>query len=306
MILTVLKMIGIVLLIILGLLIFILGLLLFVPIRYRFASSFYSGFQADASVKWMPLMLNAAIFYENQEVKYVIKLFGRVIITNTDKKLSWLGRKFFAFDDEKEIVTDDPEMEYSKKSVIPIEDKNDFEKVSYTDVTGINESRRSNTNRKKEKKSNNKSLRERIHNKFNVIIKKIRVFINQIKGINKKKEDLLRVYHSKRFEMAKKDVIDYGKKILSIVKPDGLEGFVHFGLEDPADTGQILGVIGMALPLYDEFLIIQPDFEQACLEGNINGNGKIRLFPILKLALKVIFNKNLIKVTKKVQTIIEA
>jgi len=49
-----------------------------------------------------------------------------------------------------------------------------------------------------------------------------------------------------------------------------------------------------------------PDFEKKCLDGNLKGKGKIFLFPIVKLILKVILNKNLIKVTKKVQTIIEA
>lgn len=62
----------------------------------------------------------------------------------------------------------------------------------------------------------------------------------------------------------------------------------------------------MFLPLYQGFLDVQPDFEKKCLDGNLKGKGKIYLFSIVKLALKVIFNKNLIKVTKKVQTIIEA
>lgn len=294
MILTVLKVTGIVLLVILGLLIFILGMLLFVPIRYRFAGSFYSVLQAEASVKWRPVMLNAAVFCENQEVKYVIKLFGQVVMTNTDKKISWLGRKFFAFDEEEEDISRELKEEKEEKEESreeQTEGSRHFEKESGTAVTDPGESRRENTGRKREKKTDWKPLQ---------------LLIDKLKKINNKKDALLKVYHSRRFELAKRDIIDYVKEILAIIKPDELEGFVHFGLDNPADTGQVLGIISMALPLYDGFLTVEPDFEKACLEGNLKGNGKIRLYSILKLALKVIFNKNLIKVTKKVQTIIEA
>lgn len=294
MILTVLKVTGIVLLVILGLLIFILGMLLFVPIRYRFAGSFYSVLQAEASVKWRPVMLNAAVFCENQEVKYVIKLFGQVVMTNTDKKISWLGRKFFVFDEEEEDISRELKEEKEEKEESreeQTEGSRHFEKESGTAVTDPGESRRENTSRKREKKTDWKPLQ---------------LLIDKLKKINNKKDALLKVYNSRRFELAKKDIIDYVKEILAIIKPDELEGFVHFGLDNPADTGQVLGIISMALPLYDGFLTVEPDFEKACLEGNLKGNGKIRLYSILKLALKVIFNKNLIKVTKKVQTIIEA
>ncbi len=306
MILTVLKVTGIVLLVILGLLIFILGMLLFVPIRYRFAGSFYSVLQAEASVKWRPVMLNAAVFCENQEVKYVIKLFGQVVMTNTDKKISWLGRKFFAFDDEEEDFSKELKEQKEESRVEQTEDRRYFEKESGTAVTDFEESRRRNTGRKREKKTDREPLLLKIREKIRDICEKLRLLMDKLKNINSKKDALLKVYHSKRFELAKKDIIDYAKEILAIIKPDELEGFVHFGLDNPADTGQVLGIISMALPLYDGFLTVEPDFEKACLEGNLKGNGKIRLYSILKLVLKVIFNKNLIKVTRKVQTIIEA
>lgn len=306
MILTVLKVTGIVLLVILGLLIFILGMLLFMPIRYRFAGSFYSELQAEAAVKWRPVMLNAVVSCENQEVKYVIKLFGQVVMTNTDKKISWLGRKFFAFDDEEEDISQEPEEGKEENRAEQTEDRPYFEKEAGTAKKDLEESRQRDTGREREKKPDRKSLLSKIREKIRDIREKLQLLMDKLKEINKKKDALLKVYHSRRFELAKKDVIDYAKEILAIIKPDELEGFVHFGLDNPADTGQVLGIISMALPLYDGFLTVEPDFEKACLEGNLKGNGKIRLYSIVKLALKVIFNKNLIKVTKKVQTIIEA
>lgn len=301
MILTVLKIIGIVLLVILGLLIFILGILLFVPIRYQFAGSSDSGLEADVMVKWMPVLLNVTASYKDKKAEYVIKLFGGVVMTNTDAKLSWLGKKFFSFDEEKAE---------QKNSFVVISDEDEiFSKEEIHDES--NESKQGDYNesirrKRKNSKKQNRSLAGYIQQKRKTIRVKIHELIDKIKEINKKKENLLKVYHSKRFEVAKKDIICYMKQLLLIIKPDELEGNIHFGMEDPADTGQILGIAAMALPLYDEFLTIQPDFEQACIEGNLKGKGKVRLFPLVKLALKVIFNKNLIKVTKKVQTIMES
>lgn len=306
MILTVLKVTGIVLLVILGLLIFILCLLVFVPIHYQFTGSFYSLLQAEASVKWRPVMLNAVISCKNREIKYVIRLFGQVIMTNTDEKVSWLGRKFFVFEDEAEDVFQKPEENTEEIGISQAEAKKHFEEESDEGAIIFKESSQRKIGGEREKISNRETLFYRMQKKIRVLRKKVHMIMDKLKEINKKKEALLKVYHSKRFELAKKDVIAYGREVFDIIKPDELEGLIRFGLDNPADTGQILGIISMVLPLYDEFLTVQPNFEEACLEGNLKGKGKIRLYSVLKLALKVIFNKNLIKVTKKVQTIIEA
>ena len=130
--------------------------------------------------------------------------------------------------------------------------------------------------------------------------------MEKCKQINKKKDQLMRVYHSKHFELAKKDVLQYIKALLRLLKPDKITGYLRFGMEDPAVTGEILGVMSFALPLYQSYLRIYPDFTEQCLEAELIGKGKIILFSIAKIGIQVFFNKNLIKVKNKVQTIMEA
>lgn len=322
MILTVLKIIGIVILVILCLLIFILGILLFVPVRYRFAGSYREDIKGEAVVDWKPLFLKATVIFREKKPEYIVKLLGGVVMTNTDRKISWIGRRFFAFDEE---VGDKEKKASGKKSKkettgIVLEDKIEgLDDIPYqpkraeekTVQKEANESRtvqdeKEEKKRLKKDKTKKESIWKRLKDLIASIRDKIRLWSEKLKEINQKKEDLVRVYHSKRFEVAKQDVKLYIKMLWAVIKPKRLEGYVHFGLEDPANTGQLLGVLAIALPLYDEFLTIQPDFEQSCIEGNLEGNGKLRLFPVVRLVLKVIFNKNLIKVTKKVQTIIEA
>ena len=88
--------------------------------------------------------------------------------------------------------------------------------------------------------------------------------------MNQKREALSRVYHSKRFEQVKVDLKKYAGEIFRILKPDRLEGNVRLGLEDPANTGYVLGLLAMLLPFYQGFLTIEPDFTQQILKGYPN------------------------------------
>ena len=101
MILSILKGIGIVLLILIGLFIFIVGTVLFVPIRYRFEGNYQEMLNGDACIKWTPVFLKVFVNVKDNRLEYVIKMFGGVIMTNTDAKISWLGRKLFSSDNEE-------------------------------------------------------------------------------------------------------------------------------------------------------------------------------------------------------------
>ncbi|MDD6070192.1 MAG: DUF2953 domain-containing protein [Clostridiales bacterium] len=310
MILSILKVIGIVLLIILTLIIFILLLVLFSPIRYQFSGRLEDEPEGDISVKWAPVLLRITVTYHNKQLEYVIRLIGGVVMTNTPAKISWIGRKFFSFGESEKEVDEDTE-HVEEKSL------SDSEK-SFQDVSSEKESLKEEIERQTAKKAENTrkisrkrrrkktSFVNRIQKKIRNLQRKIREIIHTLKNMNQKREALSRVYHSKRFQQVKVDLKKYAGEIFRILKPDRLEGNVRFGLEDPANTGYILGILAMLLPVYQGFLTIEPDFTQQILKGCLQGKGKIRLIFVVKLVIKVILNKNLIKVTKKVQTILEA
>lgn len=301
MVLTVLKIIGIIILVIICLFILIFAMVLFLPIRYQFSGSYEEKLDGEAKIKWLPLILNASVSYHNHQLQYIVKIFGLVVMTNTEQKISWLGRKFFNFD-EKEVVDEKvfKKNNGKQKEDINIALNDNLVKHQEDKIEQV----RKNLN--KEKTKNKVSLYKKIYDKIQKFKIKWKEFLAKFKEINKKKEALLKVYQSKRFEVAKKDAIIYIKKLWMIVKPKYLKGNIHFGLESPDTTGYVLGVVAMGIPLYQEYLVIQPDFSQKCLDGKLEGKGKIYCFFLLKLIIKVIMNKNLIKVTKKVQTIIEA
>ena len=307
MILAILKGIGIVLLILIGLFIFIVGTVLFVPIRYRFEGSYQEMLNGEACIKWTPVFLKVFVNVKDNQMEYIVKMFGGVIMTNTDAPISWLGKKIFSSDEEPKEENDEEYRQDNKKtsSSENISKTNEVNRKTKTAEKEIDSSELI-EDKSYDKRKKRPSFLEKIRRFISKCKKRWKNFLRKLREIRKKKDELLKVYHSKRFDVAKKDVKEYLKKLFSIIKPDKLEGYLHFGMEDPAVTGQMLGVIATIYPLYQGFLTINPDFTEKCLDGTLKGKGKIFLFSIVKLGIKVILNKNLIKVTKKVQTILEA
>ncbi len=309
MIISILKIIGWTVLIILLIILFLLLIVLAVPVCYRLDISCYGKPDGSVRVSFIPLGFCADVSYKDEKFRYVIRILGGVVMTNTQAKVSWLGRKLFS------DIENDVEVE---KHAEPAKTKNTEEsmasviqsKIEYTMKTDEheNENSISEPDIREYRSEHNKrtSILAHIRNGIQNIREHWKRFVRGCRNIGKKKDALLKVYHSKRFELAKDDLKRYTKQFFQIIKPSRLEGRVHFGLDDPAYTGQILGGLAVIYPLYQNYLMIEPDFENACLEGHLKGKGKIFLGSICKLAFQVVFNKNLIKVTKKVQTIIEA
>ena len=317
MLLSILKIIVIIILVILAVILIILLSLLLIPIQYEGKGSYKEKPDADIKVTWFPVLLMVIASYHENALVYIIKLLGGVIMTNKDAKISFLGNKLFS---EKTAVDHEVDSDKNNDDVIESEitssTKSEQEEQKLDNVNPEQEEKsdivnpllmKEDASRNEKKKITKKpvSFFEKIRSTIGNIKNKITRFVDNLRRINQKKDDLLKVYHSKRFEKAKKDVIIYLKKLIRVIKPRKLQGYIHFGMKDPASTGEIAGIIAMFIPLYDGYFQVVPEFEHACFEGNVYMKGRIRIVSILIIGLKIIFNKNLIKVMKKVQTIIE-
>lgn len=294
MIVSILKVIGIVLLVLIGIILFLLFYLLLCPIRYRFGCTYIEkNLDVEAKVTWLPVLLKATVTFKDNQLEYIVKLLGGVILTNTDAKISFIGRKLFSESSSKKDEKQ-KEKKDSNKEITSTKEKSNEEDKTSTDSKELEETASEKKESIKEKKPFGQKIKE-----------KIQTIVDKIKLLNKKRELLIKVYKSKRFEVAKKDIIKYVKQLWKIIRPRKLEGWLHLGLEDPATTGELFGVFALFLPWYEKSFRLQPEFEYAVVEGKVNGKGKITLMPVLILALKVLLNKNLIKVKERVQTIIE-
>lgn len=81
------------------------------------------------------------------------------------------------------------------------------------------------------------------------------------------------------------------KKIFNHIRPRKLKIDAEFGTGDPCSTGQLLGGLAVFYGYYGETTHIVPNFETAILEGSIFCKGRIRLFTLLIICIKLIFNR---------------
>lgn len=91
------------------------------------------------------------------------------------------------------------------------------------------------------------------------------------------------------------------KILLRHVFPRKLQGHVLLGLEDPSQTGMILAVLGMTMPLHKNRIAVEPVYDRVVLEGEAELAGRIYGFVFVKTALRVWFDQNVKDVRKRLK-----
>ena len=139
-----------------------------------------------------------------------------------------------------------------------------------------------------------------IKGKFKKIKDKILSIKDKIIHLNKKKNYILDMKDDERV----RNGVGYAKdKFLLILKrilPKKLNGYVAFGMEDPATTGKILGSVSAFFPIWGGHVTLVPDFENKRLEVDADLKGRIMLALLVIPALKVWFNKDIKYIRRKV------
>lgn len=74
--LTILKIIGIVLLVILGIMLFLLAVLLFVPVRYSVKGTVDNNITAEGKISWLCSILRYDFTFQEQELNGEVRIFG--------------------------------------------------------------------------------------------------------------------------------------------------------------------------------------------------------------------------------------
>lgn len=85
------------------------------------------------------------------------------------------------------------------------------------------------------------------------------------------------------------------KTFLLHIRPRVLQGHLQFGLSDPANTGQVLGGIAMIPFLYQTELQIKPDFEadENYIKGQLYTRGHICCIHLVVLLVRLLLDKKL-------------
>ncbi len=322
--LMILKIIGLILLGLLGLLLLLVLLVLFVPVRYSGRGLKEPGvLRAEVGVTWLLHLVRFKGTYEHKNFRMNLKVLFFTIMDSGGEEKDEEKEEDISFETEEDagLFTEDSLQEIrfkadrnegseegkeengkseAKEETLreerAEEDSKEPEKAESDTLKDTGASKRH-----KEPKAHKGPKKPEKHEK-NSGNEEIS-FKDRIGNLINNRDYLERAWEKKK-DVIKK-ALGRVKKLIIHVLPHKIQGYVEYGFEDPALTGEVLGVIAVLYSRTGHKLKICPDFENRVLNADVTLKGKIRFFTVLLLFVLVYFNKELRRTWKYVRHLSE-
>ena len=311
--LTILKIIGIVLLVLLGIMLFLLAVLLFVPVRYSVKGTVDNNITAEGKISWLCSILRYDFTFQEQELNGEIRIFGfrprkkervseeEVVVPEVKDEVEEVVSDLVS----NTVEEDDSEGKISK-SVI----ESDSDKISPEEAAGRREQNpemdfHTGRQNRKSSRSSRKNIFMRMWDKIKSFMKKIKnFFIGIQKRLTSFKEFVVKVKEIVTDTKNQYAVRRLWEELLYLLKHFGFRKIhteLTFALADPALTGQVLGVLCMMPFLYQYDFHIFPDFESETyyIRGSYDVKGRIQLIFLLVTAIRLLADKDIRSFLKK-------
>lgn len=310
----ILKALGILILVLLLLVLLIVCTVLFLPFCYRAQvlkeEEGFACVKASGRVSWLFGAVALTASYEEQKPEAQILLFGASMET-------WKRRLKKIRRGEASVPrTEENETENALEAEKTAEQKAPDQKEKQQKVTAQKEQ----PEQEQEPDAPKKSILERFFGRIEYLpekllnlasrllqtafrllelpfrlLEKLEQKIQAGRRLKRKWESVKKFFRSKMFREAllhaKKEVLYFLKK----AAPKKVTGTVRFGFNDPALTGETLGILGMIYGKLPKDLSIQPDFEQEILQGDVRMKGSFQAVTAAGIALRLFRDQNLRK-----------
>ncbi len=299
----ILKIAGILLGSILGIFLLATLLILFVPIRYQVNGSYQEKINVKAKISWLLSIVKVSIQYGEKGISFKIALFGISLGKKKEQKRILVREKE---NSEIEKVQETKEIKENKgiQETKEIKEKKEIqetkeikEKKEIQEAKEIEEKKeiREEKEESKEKFSFTKKIRE-IQEKIKYTICTI---CDKIKTARKKVEDIKDFLQDEKNKEAFRLIKGQLLLLWKHTKPRKYSVTCHFGFEDPAITGQLLGAASMFMPLYKNKVQLYPDFNQKVFLAEGFLKGRVRIFPLFLIILRLWRNKQVRSTVRK-------
>ena len=311
----ILKALGILLLVLLFLVLLIVCTVLFLPFCYRAQvlkeEEGFACVKASGRVSWLFGAVALTASYEEQKPEAQILLFGASLET-WKRRLKKIRRGEASVPRTEENETENAlEAEKSSRAEKAPDQKEKQQKVT---------AQKEQPEQEQEPDAPKKSILERFFGRIEYLpekllnlasrllqtafrllelpfrlLEKLEQKIQAGRRLKRKWESVKKFFRSKMFREAllhaKKEVLYFLKK----AAPKKVTGTVRFGFNDPALTGETLGILGMIYGKLPKDLSIQPDFEQEILQGDVRMKGSFQAVTAAGIALRLFRDQNLRK-----------
>lgn len=251
---------------ILGFLIAVLLLALFLPVFYKLDILYHSGgYSVTIRGKWMAGVLSYKGILTKKGYRNFFMVFGN-LKTKSKKKKKKNSKQNKPIVEITEETGFAPEPVHEKEAVKKENTIETPESVKTDETFEGPASEEAKKKKKKKKKKTEADPGERIRN----ILSYIRDTENR-----------------KSYIFAKARLFE----LLRHIRPKRIKGIANVGFEDPAVTGQVLGVVGVLFGFIGRGIRIEPDFEKKVLSADVHMSGRIRVLNVLIIFLRCHYNK---------------
>ncbi len=300
--LVLLKIIGILLALVIGLIILILA----APVRYSFRLHMDENMPPGGQVKvtWLFCILYMKASYIDKICDYRVRIFGYQIMGNQKEFLEKKQKKKEQRQKakkEKQKQKEKTEKEEKQRQ----EEKGESREPEELQALSLQEeekagddagSQPSGEATTAETKKTGASKRKRASAKAKD--KNIRRD-GRLASLRKKIEGLKAVWK----EYNGNQLLDFVKttiiKIMKHVLPRKFSGYIRFGFDDPAVTGIVTGAAALFYPKYQNSLSLEPDFQRQCFSANCRGRGRIHLGYFVYIGITALLNRDVRNLIKK-------
>ena len=293
--LLILKIIGWMLLAILGILVLLVCVVLFVPVRYELDGKCNGTIETlDVKFRFSFLLhfLAGTVCYSEEKSTWNLRIawkhFG-----NEDTELRETPIKRSIESESSVNETKNKEINIPEKTI-----KNEgtvSKDVSNKGTRKVTDKAPDQTGEVKKTVPKKESILDKIEYKY----KKIR---DKLREIIRKKEKVLGFLTNEIHQAAFLKVVSELKRLLLRLRPQKIVGEIEFGFDDPAWTGQALAGISILYPYFADCFQVIPDFEEKKLRGQIEIKGKITAKNFVALGLHVILDKNVRMTLRHIKT----
>lgn len=163
----------------------------------------------------------------------------------------------------------------------------------------VNEENKAGKNLKSKKAKKQKSKKTK--KKFNIFAKieeikekieaKWTAFKEDFLNLNNKKEAVLKFINAEGTSDGIFYLLTQSKILVKMILPKKIKGWLRFGTGDVYTEGQYLTYLCFLYPLYAGKFEIIPEWDEEVIEVDASFSGKIRMFAMLLIGLKLLFSK---------------
>lgn len=298
-----LKIIGITLLVVLILLLVIVGIVLFVPIRYGGNGQITEDKkEASAKVTWLLRAVQCRVDYNFPEKPVIcVKVLGIDILKLLQKQK-----------DQKTSDTEVTGKHSAPKEKKPAKAKKNAPGInmSLLEPESIEEAPKTQTvtAQKDESKkapvpkaTTEEAPKEKEAKEKVPLQEKLQTIIDKVKNIIYNINYYMDVLQEEESKQLISDAWEAIMKILKSICPRVFQVNGEFGFATPDTTGKVYGMYAMVLPMLGEHVVLEPNFDEQVIRGKIVLKGRITIFVIVVNALRIVFDKRLQPLIRKLK-----